>query len=205
MSMYPKRLPDVIEPSVAVLEPLVLEPKVADLSAKVEEMKHSIDSQRVGTRSDSLSKEFHDGKRFEAERDTAERRFVIVCSRDLSAEHEAIFKQHGKTLRWKKESFLNLPFEELDFDFLFIDARVKEARLTLGRQDLSNYHKVAFVYAIQKGLDDFLSEIDTVDISSIPEHAINGKDFRHQLLHQKLTAPSLMKSVFRYFMACLSK
>ena len=194
MSMYPKRLPDVIEPSVAVLEPLVLEPKVADLSAKVEEMKHSIDS-----------KEFHDGKRFEAERDTAERRFVIVCSRDLSAEHEAIFKQHGKTLRWKKESFLNLPFEELDFDFLFIDARVKEARLTLGRQDLSNYHKVAFVYAIQKGLDDFLSEIDTVDISSIPEHAINGKDFRHQLLHQKLTAPSLMKSVFRYFMACLSK
>ncbi|NBW38393.1 MAG: hypothetical protein EBR30_25890, partial [Cytophagia bacterium] len=49
------------------------------------------------------------------------KRFVIVCSRDLSAEDEAIFKQHGKTLRWKKESFLNLPFEQLDFDFLFID------------------------------------------------------------------------------------
>ena len=185
MSMYPKRLPDVIEPRVAVLE----------LSAKVEEMKHSINAVNHDSKeSDSVGGHVHDGKRF-----------VIVCSRDLSAEHEAIFKQHGKTLRWKKESFLNLPFEELDFDFLFIDARVKEARLTLGRQDLSNYHKVAFVYAIQKGLDDFLSEIDTVDISSIPEHAINGKDFRHQLLHQKLTAPSLMKSVFRYFMACLSK
>ena len=133
------------------------------------------------------------------------KQFVIVCSRDLSAEDEAIFKQHGKTLRWKKESFLNLPFEQLDFDFLFIDVRSKEARLTLGRQDLSLYHKVAYVYAIQKGVDDFLSEIDTVDISSIPQHAINGKDFRHQLLNQKMTAPSLAKSVFRFFVGCFTR
>jgi hypothetical protein len=133
------------------------------------------------------------------------KRFVIVCSRDLSAEDEAIFKQHGKTLRWKKESFLNLPFEQLDFDFLFIDAREKEARLTLGRQNLALYHQVAYVYAIQKGVDDFLSEMDTVDISSIPQHAINGKDFRHQLLNQKLTAPSLAKSVFRFFVGCFAR
>jgi hypothetical protein len=133
------------------------------------------------------------------------KRFVIVCSRDLSAEDEAIFKQHGKTLRWKKESFLNLPFEQLDFDFLFIDAREKEARLTLGRQNLALYHQVAYVYAIQKGVDDFLSEMDTVDISSIPQHAINGKDFRHQLLNQKLSAPSLAKSVFRFFVGCFAR
>ena len=133
------------------------------------------------------------------------KRFVIVCSRDLSAEDETLFKQHGKILRWKKESFLNLPFEQLDFDFLFIDVRDKEARLTLGRQDMSLYHKVAYVYAIQKGVDDFLSEMDTVDISSIPQHAINGKDFRHQLLNQKLTAPSLVKSVFRYFVGCFAR
>ena len=134
-----------------------------------------------------------------------DKRFVIVCSRDLSADDETRFKQHGKTLRWKKESFLNLPFEQLDFDFLFIDVRDKEARLTLGRQDMSLYHKVAYVYAIQKGVDDFLSEMDTVDISSIPQHAINGKDFRHQLLNQKLTAPSLAKSVFRYFVGCFAR
>ena len=140
-----------------------------------------------------------------AEEKEESKRFVIVCSRDLSAEDEAIFKQHGKTLRWKRESFLNLPFEELDFDFLFIDAREKEARLTLGRQNLALYHQVAYVYAVQKGLDDFLSEMDTVDISSIPHHAINGKDFRHQLLNQKLTAPSLAKSVFRFFMGCFAR
>lgn len=131
------------------------------------------------------------------------KRFVIVCSRDMSAEDEEVFRQHGKVLRWKKESFLNLPFEQLDFDFLFIDIREKEARLTLNRQDLNKYNKVAYVYAIQKGVDDFLNEIDSVDISSIPRYAINAKDFKHQLLTQKITAPSLTKSFLRYFMGCL--
>lgn len=131
-----------------------------------------------------------------------EKRFIIICSRDLSPEDEAVFKQHGKTLRWKKECFFNLPFSELDFDFLFIDIREKEARLTLNRQDLSKYSKVAYVYAIQKGIDDFLNEVDTVDISSIPQYAINSRDFKHQLLTQKITAPSLTKSFLRYAAKC---
>jgi len=136
------------------------------------------------------------------EYDPETKRFIIVCSRDLSEDDEKIFIQHGKVLRWKKESFLNLPFEQLDFDFLFIDIREKEARLTLNRQDLDKYNKVAYVFAIQKGVDDFLSEIDTVDISSIPKYAINGKDFKHQLLNQKITAPSLAKSFLRFFVKC---
>lgn len=185
--MFPRALPEVLGTQV------------------IDSLPQSINGVNAETTSLRNSEKTSPEQEQKAECDTANRRFVIVCSRDLSHEDEAIFKQHGKTLRWKKESFLNLPFEQLDFDFLFIDVREKEARLTLGRQDLSNYHKVAFVYAIQKGIDDFLNEIDTIDISSIPQHAINGKDFRHQLLHQKLTAPSLVKSVFRYFMGCFAK
>lgn len=137
------------------------------------------------------------------EKKSEDKQFVIVCSRDLSAEDEAVFAQHGKVLRWKKESFLNLPFTQLDFDFLIIDAREKEARLTLGRQDLSKYSLVGYVYAIQKGIDDMLNEIDTVDISSIPKFAINGRDFRQQLLTQKLPAPSVVKSFLRWSLKCL--
>lgn len=145
----------------------------------------------------------HEEKKFDLQlEEEEEKRFIIICSRDLSPEDEGIFKQHGKTLRWKKECFFNLPFSELDFDFLFIDIREKEARLTLNRQDLSKYSKVAYVYAIQKGIDDFLNEVDTVDISSIPQYAINAKDFKHQLLTQKITAPSLTKSFLRYAAKC---
>lgn len=132
----------------------------------------------------------------------ADKRFVIICSRDMSDQDVAIFREHGKVLKWKKESFLNIDFEQLDFDFLLIDIREKEARLTLNRQDLTKYNKVAYVYAIQKGIDDFLDEMDTVDISSIPEHAINTKDFKHQLMTQKITAPSLTKSFLRFVVRC---
>lgn len=140
----------------------------------------------------------------EDEKEDLDKRFIIVCSRDLSSADEDIFRQHGKVLRWKKESFLNLPFEQLDFDFLVIDAREREARLTLKRQDLKKYNLVAYVYAIQKGVDDMLNEIDTVvDISSIPQFAINGRDFRHQLMTQKLSAPSVTKSFLRFALRCL--
>jgi hypothetical protein len=131
-----------------------------------------------------------------------EKRFVIICSRDISEDDITVFRQHGHVLKWKKESFLNIDFEQLDFDFLLIDIREKEARLTLNRQDLSKYNKVAYVYAIQKGIDDFLTEIDAVDLSSIPEHAVNAKDFKHQLMTQKITAPSVAKSFLRFVVRC---
>ena len=132
----------------------------------------------------------------------SEKRFVIICSRDMSDDDIEVFRQHGKVLKWKKESFLNIDFEQLDFDFLLIDIREKEARLTLNRQDLTKYNKVAYVYAIQKGTDDFLEEINAVDLSSIPEHAINTTDFKHQLMTQKITAPSVMKSFLRFVVRC---
>jgi hypothetical protein len=194
MAMFPKLPPVIPSSGLDVIDALPLKESVKEAVRE---------SERVPTL--NVVDVPADGKGVETSPDPLGKRFVIVCSRDLSSEDEAIFKQHGKTLRWKKESFLNLPFEQLDFDFLFIDVRSKEARLTLGRQDLSLYHKVAYVYAIQKGVDDFLAEIDTVDISSIPQHAINGKDFRHQLLNQKMTAPSLVKSVFRFFVGCFTR
>lgn len=136
---------------------------------------------------------------------SSDKRFVIICSRDMSDSDVAIFREHGKVLKWKKESFLNIDFEELDFDFLLIDIREKEARLTLNRQDLNKYNKVAYVFAIQKGIDDFLNEMDTVDVSSIPEHAINTRDFKHQLMTQKITAPSLTKSFLRFLVRCFGR
>lgn len=131
-----------------------------------------------------------------------DKRFIIVCSRTMSDEDIAIFEQFGKVKKWT-EAFLNVPFSELEFDYLLVDIRSKQARITLNRQELSKYNVVAFVYAIQKGLDDFISEVDAVDISSVPKDAINRLDFNHQLLNQKITAPSLLKSFLRIVLGCL--
>jgi len=121
----------------------------------------------------------------------------------MSDEDVSVFRQHGKVLQWGPQ-FLNVPFSSLEFDYLLIDARSKEARLTLNRQDLNKYHKVAYVFWVQKGIDDFITQLGTVDISSVPQHAINRADFESMLLNEKLVAPSVAKSVFRIVKGCFS-
>ena len=132
------------------------------------------------------------------------KRFIIVCSRSISDEDISIFEQFGKVKKWT-EAFLNVSFDELEFDYLVIDIRSKQARLTLNRQELDKYNVVAYVWALQKGLDDFISEVNAIDISSVPKDAINRNDFNHQLLNQKITAPSVLKSFLRLVLACWSK
>jgi hypothetical protein len=130
-----------------------------------------------------------------------DKRFIIAMSRDMSDDDKAVFRQHGKVLEWTPK-LLNIPFETLEFDYLLIDIRSKEARLTLTRQTLEKYHKVAYVFWVQKGIDDFIDQLGSVDISSVPQHAINRKDFEEMMLNQKLSAPSLAKSVFRIVKNC---
>lgn len=129
---------------------------------------------------------------------------IVLCSRDMSDEDLEKFEQQGKTLKWK-DSLINVPFSSLEFDYLLIDLRSKNARITIQRQDLSRYNVVAYVWAIQKETDDFISQSGAIAISSIPEHAINKADFDQQLLTEKLKAPSVAKSFLRIVMSCLSK
>lgn len=131
------------------------------------------------------------------------KRFIIALSRDMSPEDQAKFAQHGKVVNWSPK-LVNISFESLEFDYLLIDLRCKEARLTLQRQDLSKYHKVAYVWWIQKGVDDFLTQLETVDISSVPDHGVNRADFEHMLLSQKLSSPSVVKSFLRLLKSCVS-
>ena len=123
------------------------------------------------------------------------KRFIIILSRDLSEEEKQIFRQHGKTVEWKP-AYLNVGFDSLEFDYLFLDVRSKEARLTLNRQDLTKFNLVSYIYWVQKNTDDFLLQLKPVQITSIPQHAINRKDFEAMLLNEKLSAPSIAKSVF---------
>lgn len=141
--------------------------------------------------------------KLEREQKEEHKRFIIALSRDMSPEDQAKFAQHGKVVNWSPK-LVNISFESLEFDYLLIDLRCKEARLTLQRQDLSKYHKVAYVWWIQKGIDDFLTQLETVDISSVPDHGVNRADFEHMLLSQKLSSPSVIKSFLRLLKSCVS-
>lgn len=129
------------------------------------------------------------------------KRFIIILSRDMAEEDKTIFRQHGKVVEWKP-AYLNVGFDSLEFDYLFIDVRSKEARLTLNRQDLAKYNLVSFCFWVQKDTDEFLLQLKPVQITSIPQHAINRSDFERMMLYSKINAPSIVKSVFLRLVGC---
>lgn len=133
------------------------------------------------------------------------KKFIILYSKDISQEEITALNAVGAVLQWK-DNYVNLPFEQLaPFDYLLIDARSKNARLTLGRESLDKYNVVCYVSWVQKGVEEFTGQVNGVEITSIPLHAVNKSDMDNMLMNQKLKAPSLLKSFFLLFLACLRK
>lgn len=133
------------------------------------------------------------------------KRFIIIYSKDIPVEERAVLSQFGRVVDWK-ETFVNLPFDQLaPFDYLLIDARLKNARLTLSREDLTRFNVICYVSWIQKGIETFIEQVEGVEITSIPKLAVNKPDLDAQLVNPKISSPSLLKSFFLFALACLRK
>ncbi len=129
-----------------------------------------------------------------------DKRVVICHSKDFSNEDLDILRENGKILRWSAH-LANLDFENLEFDFLLMDLREKDARIQLSKQDLSRFHLVLFVYWFQKE-DTFVGELKGHCLSSFPKRWVSKSDFLQQLISSKISSPSLLKSFLRLILAC---
>ena len=129
---------------------------------------------------------------------------LLLISKDLSADDLDEFKNFGSVVVWKK-AWKNIPFAQLQqFDYLVVDMRLADARCQLAREDQSKYQVVHFVSWVQRA-EDYLEQIPGNVISSIPSSASSKKDFDQQLLNQPLVEPSILKSIFRFFVCAFSK
>jgi len=130
---------------------------------------------------------------------------IVLCSKKLSPENIDIFSEFGSVVIWQ-DKYLNVPLNEITpFDYLIGDMTSKNFRLTLGRTDLSQYAIVSYVSTIQK-IEDFIEQVPCNNIlTSIPSHAVNKADFDNQLQNAKLVSPSMIKSIFKWVLACLKK
>lgn len=129
-----------------------------------------------------------------------EKRIVLVHSKDLSNTDLDSLRENGKILRWAPVH-ANLDFCNLEFDFLLVDLRLKEARVQLGRQDLSSFHVVLYTHWFQKE-DTFTKELNGHVLTSLPKSWVSKADFVSQLLQDKITSPSIFKSFLRLVLAC---
>lgn len=129
-----------------------------------------------------------------------EKRVVVCYSKDLSNEDLDVLRENGKILRWSAH-LANLDFSDLEFDFLLVDLREKDARLQLAKQDLEPYHIVLYVRWFQKE-DSFVEELKGHCVSSLPKRWVSRKDFLSQLTTPKISSPSLVRSFLRLVLAC---
>lgn len=129
---------------------------------------------------------------------------LILISKDLAPGDLAIFQEFGKVAVWK-EIHVNIPFAKLEAcDYRVVDVRLKSARLSLAKEDLSKFNVVHYTTWLQKA-EDIVCQIPGNVLTSIPDRCVNREDFDQALLNPKLVSPSVVKSFLRLLVGCFTR
>ena len=135
--------------------------------------------------------------------DPPKNKILIVYSKDISPEELALFKFHGRYLLWG-DQYMNIPLQNLPpHDYLFIDMRNRNARYALGAVNYTDYSIVAYVPFYHRG-EKFIDQLSALATTKFPLRAVSKQDFDRQLLNEKLQPPSLVRSLFTFFLSCVS-
>lgn len=142
-------------------------------------------------------------------REEKDKRFIIVHSKDISREDKEEFSYHGKVVIWD-DRYKNMKYEDIEFDYLFVDIRDKVARYNLASQDIESYNVVLFLSWIDK-IEDFVEQISKKTneksniITSVPKKCISKEHFNASLLTEKLSSPSCFKAFFKTLLRAFAK
>ena len=129
-------------------------------------------------------------------------KILVVHSKDVSSEELALFKFHGRYLKWD-DRYMNIDFGQLPpHDYLFVDMREKNARYALGAVNHMEYSVVCYVPWFHKG-EKFIDQLSAIATTKFPLRAVSKEDFDRQLLNEKLRSPSLARTFFGWLVPCL--
>jgi hypothetical protein len=129
-------------------------------------------------------------------------KILVVHSKDVSSEELALFKFHGRYLKWD-DRFMNIEFDKLPpHDYLFLDMREKNARHALGAVNHLEYSVVCYVPWYHKS-EKFIEQLSAIATSKFPLRAVSKEDFDRQLLNERLQSPSLARTFFGWLVPCL--
>lgn len=130
------------------------------------------------------------------------KKLLIVHSKDVSSEERKVFQFWGKVVLWD-DRYVNIPLERLpEADYIFMDMRLKSARVAIGSADLSTYAVVSYVPWWHKG-EKFISQLASVALTKFPLRATSKADFENQLLSEKLESPSIARTFIGWLVPCL--
>lgn len=129
-------------------------------------------------------------------------KILVVHSKDVSSEELALFKFHGRYLKWD-DRFMNIDFDKLPpHDYLFLDMREKNARHALGAVNHLEYSVVCYVPWYHKG-EKFIDQLSAIATTKFPLRAVSKEDFDRQLLNERMQSPSIARTFFGWLVPCL--
>lgn len=141
-------------------------------------------------------KKLNDDAKYESNK-----RYIIVSTKELSKEDKDIFESYGKLIVYD-ERYVNLKYEDLEFDYLYVDIRDKVSRYNLASQAIEKFNVVLYVSWYEK-IEEFIEQImkKTKDqanvITSVPAKCISKQHFDQSLLVEKLSSPSCLKAFLK--------
>jgi hypothetical protein len=126
--------------------------------------------------------------------------FILACSRQIEQEELDLLKYYGKVLVFH-HSFVNIPLSQHDFQYALFDLHQKVHRDTLAKEDLSRYNVVCIIGRLDAH-DDFSNDIHSQNcVRTFPQRQAFKSEFDRLLLSHKIRAPSVLKSIWRFFCA----
>lgn len=131
-------------------------------------------------------------------------KFIIVHSKDIEENDLDLLREYGRVIMFDPLVYLNVPIQNLDFDYILLDLRRKEDRHYLQQIDpavLEKFNIVSVCYSFEK-LEEFHEEIGAENImTKFPAKQAFKADFDRLLLQKKISKPrpamSLFKSLLR--------
>lgn len=130
------------------------------------------------------------------------KKLLIVHSKDVSSEERKVFQFWGKVAVWD-DRYINIPLERLpEADYIFMDMRLKSARVAIGSADLSKYAIISYVPWYHKG-EKFITQLASVALTKFPLRATSKEDFETQLMAEKIQSPSIARTFIGWLVPCL--
>lgn len=125
-----------------------------------------------------------------------EKQFIIVYESKHKPEDVVLLSSYGKVLEWDA-SYVNIPLNQHQFDYLLVDVSDKQHRNLLMKEDLSNYN-VLVICAWYQDDDDFVDDVSAQNVlHSLPPKQAFKADFDKLLLSKKIRKPNCGKTVLR--------
>lgn len=125
-----------------------------------------------------------------------EKQFILVFETKHRPEDVSLLSTYGKVMEYDS-SYINIPLNKHQFDYLLININDKAHRQMLMKEDLNSYNVIVICAWWQED-DDFVEDVKAQNvIHHLPPKQAFKADFDRLLLSKKIRKPSCGKTILR--------